>query len=47
MGPEAIIYIVIFVGVLMRVEGLYLLVFGKSIKLSSRVNRRLAMLEKA
>lgn len=46
MGGQAIIYVVIFVGVLLMVEGLYLLAFGKSIKLSSRVNRRLAMLEK-
>ena len=41
-----VIYIVIFVGVLALVEGLYLVFFGKSISLNSRVNRRLEMLEK-
>ena len=45
-GAEILIYGVIFVAVLLMVEGLYLVVFGKSIKLNSRVNRRLAMLEK-
>ena len=43
---EAIIYVVIFVGVLALVEGIYLVAFGKSISLNSRVNRRLDMLEK-
>ncbi|MEX1661657.1 type II secretion system F family protein [uncultured Thioclava sp.] len=41
-----IIYLLIFVAVLLLVEGLYLLVFGKSISLNNRVNRRLEMLEK-
>jgi tight adherence protein B len=41
-----LIYIFIFVGVLLLVEGIYLTVFGKSISLNSRVNRRLALLEK-
>jgi len=41
-----VIYIVIFVGVLALVEGLYLVFFGKSISLNSRVNRRLEMMEK-
>ena len=36
----------IFVAVLLLVEGIYLLVFGKSISLNSKVNRRLEMLEK-
>jgi len=44
---EPIIYALIFVGVLALVEGLYLTVFGKSISLNNRVNRRLDMLEKA
>ncbi|MEL7011812.1 MAG: type II secretion system F family protein [Pseudomonadota bacterium] len=47
MSVELIIYVVIFVGVLLLVEGIYLTVFGKSIKLNSRVNRRLEMLDKA
>jgi tight adherence protein B len=34
-----------FVGVVLIIEGIYLVVFGKSIKLNSRVNRRLAMME--
>ncbi len=47
ISAEPIIYIAIFVGVLALVEGLYLTVFGKSISLNSRVNRRLEMLDKA
>ncbi|QYX57550.1 type II secretion system F family protein [Roseovarius sp. SCSIO 43702] len=43
---EPIIYGLIFVGVLVLVEGIYLTVFGKSISLNSRVNRRLEMLDK-
>ncbi|MTH99389.1 MULTISPECIES: type II secretion system F family protein [Alphaproteobacteria] len=43
---EALIYVVIFVGVLLLVEGIYLVAFGKSISLNSRVNRRLDMLDK-
>ncbi len=46
LSAEPIIYGLIFVGVLVIVEGLYLTVFGKSISLNSRVNRRLEMLEK-
>ena len=41
-----LIYISIFVGVLLLVEGIYLTVFGKSISLNSKVNRRLELLEK-
>jgi tight adherence protein B len=41
-----LIYIGIFVGIIMLVEGIYLAIFGKSISLNARVNRRLAMLEK-
>ncbi len=43
---EPLIYGLIFVGVLVIVEGLYLTVFGRSISANSRVNRRLEMLEK-
>ena len=47
MSVELIIYAVIFVGVLLLVEGIYLTGFGKSISLNNRVNRRLEMLDKA
>ncbi|TCO69179.1 type II secretion system F family protein [Rhodovulum euryhalinum] len=46
ISAEPIIYGVIFVAVLLLVEGLYLTVFGKSISLNAKVNRRLEMLEK-
>jgi len=46
ISPAPIIYALIFVAVLFLVEGLYLLVFGKSISLNARVNRRLDLLEK-
>ncbi len=41
----AALLLFLFVGILLIIEGLYLTVFGKSIKLNSRVNRRLALLE--
>ena len=46
MSAEIIIYGLIFIGVLVLVEGVYLVTFGKSISLNSRVNRRLDMLNK-
>jgi len=46
LSVAPLIYIFIFVGVLLLVEGIYLTVFGKSISLNSRVNRRLELLEK-
>ncbi|THH37235.1 pilus assembly protein TadB [Aliishimia ponticola] len=46
MSAEPIIYGLIFIGVLVLVEGIYLVAFGKSISLNSRVNRRLEMLNK-
>ncbi len=46
MSAEPIIYGLIFIGVLVLVEGLYLVTFGKSISLNSRVSRRLEMLDK-
>ena len=46
MSPALIIYGLIFVAVLLLVEGIYLAVFGKSISLNSRVNRRLTLLDK-
>ena len=46
ISAEPLIYGLIFISVLVIVEGVYLTVFGKSISLNSRVNRRLEMLEK-
>ena len=46
ISMEPVIYGLIFVAVLLLVEGLYLTVFGKSISLNARVNRRLEMIEK-
>ncbi|WP_291833379.1 type II secretion system F family protein [Limimaricola sp.] len=46
ISPEPIIYGLIFVSVLVLVEGIYLTVFGKSITANRKVNRRLALLEK-
>ena len=46
LSPEPLIYGAIFVGVLLLVEGLYLTVFGRSISLNRRVNRRLVLLQK-
>lgn len=46
LTAEPIIYGLIFIGVLVLVEGLYLVIFGKSISLNNRVNRRLDMLDK-
>jgi tight adherence protein B len=40
------VYLAIFIAVLLLVEGLYLVAFGKSISTSARVNRRLALMEK-
>ncbi len=47
ISAEPIIYGLIFIGVLVLVEGLYLTVFGRSISLNNRVNRRLDMLDKS
>lgn len=43
---EPILYGLIFVAVLVLIEGIYLVFFGKSISLNSKVNRRLDMLQK-
>ena len=45
-GAETLIYAAIFVSVLFLVEGIYLMVFGKSISLNNRINRRLDMMDK-
>lgn len=46
LSAAPIIYILIFVAVLVLVEGVYLTVFGKSISLNSKVSRRLDLLAK-
>ncbi|MEM6824237.1 MAG: type II secretion system F family protein [Pseudomonadota bacterium] len=46
ISAEPLIYGLIFIAVLAIVQGVYLLIFGKSISLNSKVNRRLDMLEK-
>ncbi|MCC0064447.1 MAG: type II secretion system F family protein [Defluviimonas sp.] len=46
ISPAPLIYGLIFIAVLLLVEGIYLAVFGKSISLNSKVNRRLDLLEK-
>jgi tight adherence protein B len=46
LNPELLVYGAIFVAVLALVEGIYLTVFGRSIRLDRKVNRRLEMLEK-
>ena len=46
ISAEPIIYGLIFVAVLVLVEGIYLIIFGKSISLNNKVNRRLDLLEK-
>ncbi|MEM9708052.1 MAG: type II secretion system F family protein [Pseudomonadota bacterium] len=46
ISAAPLIYVLIFIGVLALVQGIYLTVFGKSISLNNRINRRLDMLEK-
>lgn len=46
MSIEPVIYILIFVAVLALVQGAYLVLFGKSISMDGKVNRRLEMLDK-
>ena len=46
VSAEPIIYILIFVAVLALVQGIYLVIFGKSISMDGKVNRRLDMLDK-
>ncbi|MCW1954405.1 type II secretion system F family protein [uncultured Lentibacter sp.] len=45
ISAEPLIYGLIFIGVLVLVEGIYLTLFGRSISLNSRVNRRLDMIQ--
>lgn len=46
MTFEPLIFALVFIGVLLMVEGLYLLAFGKASRQASKVNRRLMLLEK-
>ena len=46
ISAEPVIYILIFVAVLALVQGAYLVIFGKSISMDGKVNRRLEMLDK-
>lgn len=46
ISTAPLIYLMIFVAVVVIVNGIYLIVFGKSISLNSRVSRRLSLLEK-
>lgn len=46
ISAEPVIYVLIFVAVLALVQGAYLVIFGKSISMDGKVNRRLAMLDK-
>jgi len=46
ISAAPLIYIMIFMAVVVLVEGLYMTVFGKSICLKIRISRRLKLLEK-
>ena len=46
ISAAPIIYAVIFLSVLAIVQGIYLVIFGKSISMDGKVNRRLDLLEK-
>lgn len=45
ISPIILIYILIFVGIVLLVEAIYLIAFGRSISLGSRMNRRMQMLD--
>ena len=42
---QPLIYAFIFVGVFMMVEGVYLVIYGKTLKREKKINRRLALLQ--
>lgn len=46
MGVAPLVFAIIFIGVFLAVEGLYLLAFGRAARRNSKVNRRLMLLEK-
>ena len=41
---EALVYLIVFASIFFLFEGAYLVLFGRAVKASSRVNRRIAML---
>jgi len=41
VSAEPLIYVIIFVAVIAIVQGIYLVMFGKSISMNGKVNRRL------
>lgn len=45
MNVETLIYIGLFIGTNLLVGGMYFLIFGKGLRASARVNRRLSMIE--
>ncbi len=45
IDPTLVIYILIFAGILLLVEAIYLMIFGRSISLHSRMNRRLEKMD--
>lgn len=46
METILIVYAIVFVGVIVLIEGVYRVAFGKSISLDQRMSRRMALLEK-
>ena len=46
MGASAFVFIAVFVGIFLAVEGLYLLAFGRAARRDAKVNRRLMLLDK-
>lgn len=46
MAVAPLIFVAIFVGIFLAVEGVYLLAFGRSARRDAKVNRRLTLLEK-
>ena len=46
ISAAPVIYVLIFVAIVAMVQGIYLVIFGKSISMDGKVNRRLEMLDK-
>jgi tight adherence protein B len=46
LGIAPLVYLLIFAAVVVLVEGVYMLAFGKSISMNNRMSRRMALLEK-
>lgn len=45
-GLGLLVYVMIFVTIVVMVQGIYILAFGKSISMNNRMSRRMALLEK-